>query len=859
VQKVRVFNLAREFGVENDVMVNKVRNLGFAVRNYMSAIDSEDAQRIRRLLEREREENTVEEHIRPTVIRRRTKSGAPVRPTAVRPAAVDPTAEPEPPSAFEPVEPAAQAAEEPLPEVAAELIAAAETPAEIAPLPDEPAAVAAEPASPDQAVELEAPEPPAAEREFVPLEQLGRPMGSQRDEVQQQPRVRPASEAPVIRRRIPSAPRGAGEEMVGRRGKSAPQRRRQVESREMTPSRRYTGTSKFGGGPARKRRMTPGKKGKKTEITVPKASKRVIRIEEQITLQELAKRMSVKATELLMKLMTMGMAGININSTLDSDTAKIVAEEFGYEVEDVAVAEEDLLAQTRSEETEEEKKLRQPRAPIVTMMGHVDHGKTSLLDAIRKTDVVSGEAGGITQHIGAYRVKTSSGRVTFIDTPGHEAFTSMRARGANVTDIVVLVVAADDGVMPQTIEAIDHSRAAEVPIIAAINKCDLPGADPDRTRRTLMEHNLVPEDLGGDTIVVEVSAKTGQGIDKLLEMISLQSEVMELDANPKRAAAGVVLEAYLDRGRGPVANVLVQEGTVKVGEAMVAGAAYGKIRALTDERGRKITEGGPATPLEVLGLNSVPGAGELFDVVADMKVAEKVTQTRADKAKASAAPSQPSLEALYQQLQGTDQVELKLIVKTDVQGTMEALRDSLLKLSGDKVKVSVVHSSVGGITNSDVLLASTAGAIIIGFNVRPAGKARKLAEEQGIEIKIFSVIYEAVDAVKQAMVGLLEPVVEEEQLGQVEVRDTFHIPKVGTIAGSYVTEGKVIRNAHARLIRDSVQIWEGKLSSLRRFKEDVKEVQSGFECGICLEGYNDVKVGDVIEVFTEKQVEATLA
>jgi len=856
VQKVRVFKLARDFGVENEVMVNKIRNLGFAVRNYMSALDVEDAQRIGRLLEREREENTIEEHIRPTVIRRRTKSGAPVRPAAVRPAATEPAAEipTRLPSVDETTAPAGQIAPAATVDIAAEQQTAAKSgpPAEVA------TPIAAESAEPIAAVEPAAEDAPAPAREFVPLEQLGRPLADQLDDGQQHPRVRPASEAPVIRRRIPSAPRAGGDELAGRKGKTGPQRRRQVESREMTPSRRYTGSSKFRGGPARKRRMSPGKKGKKTEITVPKASKRVIRIEEQITLQELAKRMSVKATELLMKLMTMGVAGVNINTTLDSDTAKIVAEEFDYDVEDVAVAEEELLAQTRAEETDEEKKLRQPRPPIVTMMGHVDHGKTSLLDAIRKTDVVSGEAGGITQHIGAYRVKTSTGMLTFIDTPGHEAFTSMRARGAMVTDIVVLVVAADDGVMPQTIEAISHARVAEVPMIVAINKCDLPGADADRTRRTLMEHNLVPEDLGGDTIVVEVSAKTGQGLDKLLEMIGLQSEVMELDANPERAAAGVVLEAYLDRGRGPVANVLVQEGTVKVGEVMVAGPAYGKIRALTDEHGRKITEGGPATPLEVLGLNLVPGAGDMVDVVTDMKVAETVSQTRADKIKASAAPAQPSLEALYQQLQGAEQAELKLIVKTDVQGTMEAMRDSLVKLTGEKVKVTVVHASVGGITNSDVLLASTAGAIIIGFNVRPAGKARKLAEEQGIEIKIFSVIYEAVDAVRLAMVGLLKPVVEEEQLGQVEVRDTFHIPKIGTVAGSYVTEGKIIRSAHARLIRDSVQIWEGKLSSLRRFKDDVKEVQSGFECGICLDGYNDVKVGDVIEAFTEKQVEATL-
>jgi translation initiation factor IF-2 len=702
----------------------------------------------------------------------------------------------------------------------------------------------------------EEPAPVVDEAEFVPLPETAQQPSA--EAVSQRPvERRPASEAPIIRRRIqPGAREEAG---TPRRGKGGPQRRRQIESRDIAPARRYAAAGKFGGPPGRKRRMTPGKKGKKTEITVPKASKRVIRVEGQVTLQDLAKRMSTKSTDLLMKLIGLGMAGININSTLDVDTAKIVAEEFGYEVEDVAVVEDDLLAATRAEETEEEKLQRESRAPIVTMMGHVDHGKTSLLDTIRKANVVAGEAGGITQHIGAYQVKTAIGNITFIDTPGHEAFTAMRARGAVVTDIVVLVTAADDGVMPQTIEAINHARAAAVPIIVAINKCDLPNADPERTRRMLMEHNLVPEELGGDTIIVEVSAKTGDGIDKLLEMLSLQAEMMELDANPQRLAAGVVLEAYLDRGRGPVANILVQEGTLKVGEVLVAGAAYGKIRALTDARGRKISEAGPAVPAEVLGLSSVPGAGDTFDVVKDMKVAEKVGTTRADKQRATtAAPSRPTLEALYQQMQAGEQVELKLIIKSDVQGTMEALRESLTKLSGDKVKVTIVHASVGGITESDVLLASTAGAIIIGFNVRPAGKARRLAEEQAVEIKIFSIIYEVVDAVKQSMLGLLEPETEEESLGQVEVRDTFSIPKIGTVAGSYVTEGKVVRNARARLIRDSVQIWEGRLSSLRRFKDDVKEVQSGFECGICLEGYNDVKVGDVIEVYTEKQVEATL-
>jgi translation initiation factor IF-2 len=606
--------------------------------------------------------------------------------------------------------------------------------------------------------------------------------------------------------------------------------------------------------------MAPGKKGKKTEITTPKAIKRVIRIEEQISVQDLAKRMGVKATELLMQLMDMGVGTININSILDLDTAKIVASEFGYEVENVALVEKELLASTRSDETDEEKKLRVQRSPIITMMGHVDHGKTSLLDKLRKSDVVSTEAGGITQHIGAYRVKTKSGTLTFIDTPGHEAFTAMRARGAVLTDIVILVVAADDGVMPQTVEAINHARSAEVPIIVAINKCDLPGADPDKARRMLMEQSLVPENLGGDIIMLEVSAKTGKGLDKLVEMIMLQAEIMELRANPQRQANGIVLEAYLDRGRGPVANVLVQDGALNTGEVLVAGAAFGRIRAMTDEHGRQVKEAGPSTPVEVLGLASVPNAGDQFDVAVDMKVAEKVAKSRADKSRASSGTAaRPSLESLHEMMQASEILNLKVIVKTDVQGTMEALKDSLEKLSGEKVEVSVVHASVGGITESDVLLASTSGAIIIGFNVRPAGKARKVAEEQGVEIRLFSIIYDVLEAVESAMLGMLSPDITEEVVGQLEVRDTFTIPKVGTIAGSYVTEGKVVRNGRARLFRDSIQIWEGTVSSLRRFKDDVKEVQSGFECGISLKGYNDLKVEDVIEVYVEKETEATLS
>ncbi|MDD5308404.1 MAG: translation initiation factor IF-2 [Deltaproteobacteria bacterium] len=891
-QKIRVFQLAREFGLENDVMVVKIQNMGLDARNYMSALDVEDAQRVRRQMEKEREENTFEEHIRPTVVRRRTKAGAPApNPAARKKAAAKPEPESKPTrkkaAAKQEVaevlsEAEAQAAAEREMAVSAELeatFAQEESAAPGALVEDEEMGAQAEP---DER-QTEA----GAQGTTAEVLDGARPSGVV---MARGPAVlRPASQAPVIKRRmsaVPSparkpatreegitpAPGGTGGVPSAAAGEAAPgvdsgkghgpaARRREVESREIA-SGRFTGVGpgKFGSAPpGRKRRMAPGKKGKKTEITTPKASKRVIRIEENVSLQELAKRMGVKATEVLMKLLGLGMGGVNINSSLDSDTAKIIASDFGYEVENVAVAEDALLASTRSEESDEEKRDRVTRPPVVTMMGHVDHGKTSLLDAIRKSDVVSTEAGGITQHIGAYRVKTPTGTVAFIDTPGHAAFTAMRARGASVTDIVVLVVAADDGVMLQTVEAISHARAAGVPIIVAINKCDLPGANPERTRRMLLEQGLVPEELGGDTIMLEVSAKTGQGLDRLLEMLSLQSEVMELSTNPNRPASGVVLEAYLDKGRGPVANVLVQDGTLKVGDAVVAGNAWGKVRALTDDHGRKVNEAEPATPVEILGLSAVPGAGDSFDVVQDMKLAEKVAKSRTDRQRAtSGGAARPSLEALYQQMQGSDQVELKIIVKGDVQGTVGALIDALQKLSTEKVKVGVVHSSVGGITESDVMLASTSGAIVIGFNVRPAGKARQLAEEQGVEISLFSIIYEVVDAVKKAMVGLLAPTMKEEIVGQVEVRNIFSIPKIGTVAGSYVTDGKVVRTGRVRLIRESVQIWEGKIGSLRRFKDDAKEVGTGFECGICLDGYNDVKVGDVIEVYLEKEVQATL-
>jgi translation initiation factor IF-2 len=588
--------------------------------------------------------------------------------------------------------------------------------------------------------------------------------------------------------------------------------------------------------------------------------KKVIKIEEQVSLQQLAVKMSVKSTDVLMRLLSMGMTGVNINSTLDADTAKILASEFGWAVEDVAVSEADTLTAAMGVDAEASTTEHEMRPPIVTVMGHVDHGKTSLLDRIRKATVAEGEAGGITQHVGAYRVETPRGTVAFLDTPGHEAFTAMRARGASLTDIVVLVVAADDGVMPQTREAIAHAQAAKVPIIVAINKIDKPGADPEKITRELSSLGLQPEEWGGETIFVHVSAKTGQNIDHLLESILLQAEVLELKANPKRRASGTVIEALLDRGRGPVARVMVQDGTLRTGDILLAGGAWGKVRAMTDELGRAVGEAGPATPVEVLGLNEVPSAGDPVHAVKDAKTAEEIAETRRKKTSKTLIPqdSRVSLEALTTRLSEADQLELKLIVKGDVQGSVEAVGHALAKLTTQKVKVTLVHAGVGGITEGDVNLAVASKAVIVGFNVRPTGKAASLAESEGVEVRLYNIIYNAVDDIRSAMEGLLPATKVEKTLGRAEVRQVFRVQKVGVVAGCMVSSGLMRRTAEARLVRDNVVVWTGRLSGLRRFKDDVKEVAEGFECGISVEGYQDIKEGDVIESFEIEEVKTKL-
>ncbi|HET7543497.1 MAG TPA: translation initiation factor IF-2 [Polyangiaceae bacterium] len=605
-------------------------------------------------------------------------------------------------------------------------------------------------------------------------------------------------------------------------------------------------------------------KGKVTGSVVTQersAHKKIVRIEESIGLQGLAAKIGAKATEVLMKLMRLGMTGVNINSTLDADTAKIVANEFGWEVEDIAVSEEAALVAAQGTEPDDSGE-RVTRPPVVTIMGHVDHGKTSLLDQIRKTNVVSGEAGGITQHIGAYSVTTAHGPVTFLDTPGHEAFTAMRMRGAQTTDLVVLVVAADDGVMPQTREAINHAKAAKVPIVVAINKSDKPDADPERVKRQLAELSLVPEEWGGDTLYQNVSALTRAGVDQLLETIALQAEVLDLRANPNKPMTGTVIEAELDRGRGPVATVLVTDGTLNRGDVLLAGGAYGKVRAMHDSSGRSLETAGPSTPVLIIGLNDVPSAGDPVHVVKDMKKAQEIADTRKTKERRSLAPSTGqramSLEELAKAMQEDDQLELKLIIKADVQGSVEAVEDALVRLSTEKVKVSVVHAGAGAITEGDVNLAVAAGAIIIGFNVRPAGKAAGLAQKENVEIRQYSIIYNVVDEVKMAMEGLLKPTQVERNIGKAEVRQVFKLSKAGMVAGCMVVEGMVKRAGGVRLVRDGATIWQGKMSSLKRFKDDVRDVKEGFDCGIALEGFNEVAVGDIIEAFEVEQVKQTL-
>ena len=577
-----------------------------------------------------------------------------------------------------------------------------------------------------------------------------------------------------------------------------------------------------------------------------------VMIPDEISVGELASRMKRTAADVIKGLIKLGVMA-SISEIIDFDTAAIVAEEMGCKVEkEVHITIEERLF----DESEDREEDLVPRDPVVVVMGHVDHGKTSLLDAIRKTKVTEGEAGGITQHIGAYRVAVDGKPITFLDTPGHAAFTSMRARGAQVTDIAILVVAADDGVMPQTIEAINHAKAANVPIIVAVNKIDKQGANPDRVLQQLTEYEIVPEEWGGDTIVCNISAKFGQGIENLLEMVLLTAEVADLKANPNRKAHGTVIEAKLDKGRGPVATLLVQNGTLHTGDTVIAGKAVGRVRAMTNDDGKRIQEAGPSVPVEIIGLAEVPGAGDIFDAVDDEKMARELVEQRKDKEKEERNKQfhKVTLDNLFASIQEGEMKELNIIVKADVQGSVEAIRSSLEKLSNDEVRVKVIHGAVGAINESDVMLAAASGAIIVGFNVRPDCTATDSAAQQGVDMRMYRVIYDAIEEMEQAMKGMLEPKFKEVVLGHAEVRQVFKITGAGAVAGCYVQDGKIQRNAEVRVVRDGIVFHEGHLNTLKRFKDDVKEVASGYECGMSIENYNDIKENDVIECFVMEEV-----
>ena len=603
-----------------------------------------------------------------------------------------------------------------------------------------------------------------------------------------------------------------------------------------------------------KRRQEERDKMNKLQLEIAKKQQLKVEIPDEIAVGELASRMKKTASEVIKQLFKMGVFA-SVSDVIDYDTAALVAMELGCKVEkEVIVTVEERLIDDHEDKPED----LVPRAPVVVVMGHVDHGKTSLLDYIRHANVVSGEAGGITQHIGAYTVDVNGSPITFLDTPGHEAFTSMRARGAMVTDIAILVVAADDGIMPQTVESINHAKAANIPVVVAINKMDAVGANPERIKQQLTEYDLVSEEWGGDTIVCPISAKTGQGIDNLLENLAVLSEVLELKANPNRAAKGAVIEARLDKGRGPIMTVLVQNGTLKLGDIIIAGTAVGRVRTMINDKGQRVTEAGPSTPVEISGMSEVPSAGDTFNAVADERMARELAEERRIQMSSNAMPGtkKVSLEDLFSQIQAGEMKTLNVIVKADVQGSAEAVKASLEKISNEEVRVKVIHSAVGAINESDVMLAATSGAIIVGFNVRPDNAARDSAARSKVDMRMYRVIYDCINEIEAAMKGMLAPKFKEAVIGHAEVRETYKVSKVGTVCGCYCTDGKIQRGCEVRVLRDNIVIHEGELASLRRFKDDVKEVASGYECGMQVEKFNDIKVGDVIECFVMEQINA---
>ena len=890
--KIRIYELARDLNMTNKMLLEKIRDMDIDAKSHMSSLDDDTLARIRAKILGSPAKEIEETRIKPTLIRRRRKR------VRQKPVKIETSAEPElSPEKIEvedqPSEkiledkelPPEKELQEPekkeIPEIAAEETAGVEKESlKKVEAPDE---IMAKPLIAKKEPEAEKPvvknlEKPAALKKLKPKKvtrkrkkdtpakiiklpvtpppkvkepEIEKDLVSKLEEtvitppeIETIPKDEPVKEHKKEKKKWTKKPDDGLTDRKFFKKKISFRKKEVVEGADLYAK----------GHRARKgRKAAKGKAAIATQkplITVPKAIKRRIKIDDAIALSDLAKRMGIKASEMIKKLMDLGVMA-TVNQVIDFDTAVLVAAEFEYELEKASFEEETVL---KAQKDDPDKLLSRP--PVVTIMGHVDHGKTSLLDMIRKTKVTENEAGGITQHIGAYNVTTDKGQIVFLDTPGHEAFTEMRSRGAKITDLVILVVAADDGVMPQTIEAINHSKAAKVPIIVAINKMDKPDANPDRVQRELADVGIMSEDWGGDTIFVKVSAKENQGIDDLLEMVLLQAELLELKANPDKLAAGHVVEAKLDSGRGPVATVLVKEGTLRIHDPVVCGVHYGKVRALLNDRGRHVTSAGPSIPVEIIGLSGVPNAGDELIALADEKDAKQVSSHRIQKqrSKELAKTSKLSLEKLYEKLQENEVKDLNIIIKADVHGSIEALTDALTKLSNEEVRISVIHSATGALNESDISLAAVSNAIILGFNVRPSSKIQMLAHEENVDIRFYNIIYNVINDVKNAIVGMMSSTFEERTLGRAEVREVFHVPKIGAIAGCYVTEGKIERGQFARILRDWVVTYEGKISSLRHFKDDVKEVQSGYECGIGIKNYNDVKLGDIIECYYVEEI-----
>jgi translation initiation factor IF-2 len=839
--KLRVYELAKEVKMSSNELVERLKSAGFSINNYMSSLDMDDVGRAKDYLSGATDEILEEKRIRPTIIRRRKKIIPKIEEKAQEEKIVE--EEVTPPSEEEisvPEEKVEEVLEEEVEQVVKEIPIPEQPIEEVKPTIEKkkkqrPKTI------PARIIKKAEIQPPVTKLQ-EPVTTIPLP------EIVISPEEEDRKEKEGIKEK--KAKKYKEEEITPRKGYR--KRRREIFERKDLYGERergFDGRSRLKG-----KGKLDKKKLKQTEITVPKAIKRRIKVPGVISVAELARRMGIKSTELIKKLMEIDII-VSINQTIDFDSASLVAGEFEYELELSSFEEEEII-----KEEEEKPEDLVPRPPVVTIMGHVDHGKTSLLDYIRKSKVIDKEAGGITQHIGAYYVHTSHGDLVFLDTPGHEAFTAMRARGAKITDLIVLVVAADDGVMDQTIEAIDHAKAATIPIVVAVNKIDKANADTEKVRRELSKYGFVSEEWGGDTLFSEISAKTGRGVDELLDSILLQSEILESKANYKKHARGVIIEARLDKNRGPFATVLIRDGTLNQGDFFVCGENYGRIRAMLNDRGQKIKLATPSMPVEIYGISDVPMAGDDFIVTSDEKKAKLISEHRKTKARLDTVTTRDSvsLDNLFDRIKEGEVKELNIIIRADVQGSAEALIDSLTKLSTEDVKLKVIHGGTGAVTESDVMLASASKAIVICFNVRANPVVKALAAKENVDLRFYDVIYKVIEDVRSAMTGLLEPVYNENIIGRADIKQIFHVSKIGTVAGCYVTDGKIERGAKVRLLRDDVVIFDGNLSSLKRFKDDVKDVSSGFECGVGLENYNDIKPGDVFEFYTLEEMKVEL-